>query len=468
MADELWYLDASELARRIRAREVSPVEVLAAHLERIESVNPKINAIVTMVESAEESARAAERAVMGGEELGPLHGVPFTIKDGVDTAKVRTTYGSKLFEDHVPYTDATVVTRLKDAGGVLMAKTNLPEFALAGQTDNRVFGVTENPWRIGYTAGGSSGGEASAIAAGLSPLGVGSDVGGSIRSPAHFCGIAGLKATHGRIPLTGHKYDAVLRAVHVGPMARTVRDVALGLKIMAGADGLDPGALEVPVADTPDLDAPLAGLRVGWHAGEAFGPTDPEIVAAIERAATNLAEAGCDVEEVSLPLLESDDIQTRCLTMINAELALWLESAVAGREDELSANVQRVLGLPLPTLREYLEARDASDRLRQETAAYFSRYHLLLCPVKPTPAYPHETTELHIFGKTVGVLEAGRANVPWNFTGSPALAVPFGWSAVGLPFAVQLVGRHFDETTVLRAAAKLEAAHGADTRRPPV
>lgn len=226
MHEEICYADASKLARRIRDHEISPVEVLNAHLERIEAVNPKINAIVTMVDDSAEKARAAEAAVMRGDELGPLHGVPFTIKDCVDTAGVRTTRGSRLFQDYIPDADAPVVTRLKEAGGVFMAKTNMPEFALWGETDNLVFGRTVNPWNPKRTAGGSSGGEAAAIVSGLSPMGIGSDVGGSIRGPAHYCGIVGLKATHGRIPLTGHWPETLLRALHVGPMARTVRDSA--------------------------------------------------------------------------------------------------------------------------------------------------------------------------------------------------------------------------------------------------
>ena len=199
MSDAICYANATELAARIRAKDLSPVEVLRAHLQRIDALNPTLQAIVTLVDGAMDQARQAEAAMMRGEWWGPLHGVPFTIKDCVDTAGDRTTRGSQLFANYVPNADATVVTRLKQAGGIFMAKTNMPEFALWWETGNRVFGFTQNPWKLGHTAGGSSGGEAAAIAAGLSPLGVGSDVGGSIRQPAHYCGIVGLKATHGRI-----------------------------------------------------------------------------------------------------------------------------------------------------------------------------------------------------------------------------------------------------------------------------
>jgi aspartyl-tRNA(Asn)/glutamyl-tRNA(Gln) amidotransferase subunit A len=261
MPEDIFYADATELAQRIRDRVLSPVEVVQAHLDRIEAVNPKLNALIAYPERVLEQAREAEAAIGRGENRGPLHGVPFTVKDCVDTQGVRTTRGSKLFEDRVPTADATVVKRLKDAGGIFIAKTNMPEFALWWETDNLVYGRTENPWKAGRTPGGSSGGEASAIASGMSPIGIGSDVGGSIREPANYCGIVGLKATHGRIPLTGHWPEALLRFMHVGPLARSVRDAALGLSLMAGPDGLDYYAMPVPIPDVSDLGAP-AGLRV--------------------------------------------------------------------------------------------------------------------------------------------------------------------------------------------------------------
>ena len=267
MTEEICYSDATLLAELVRSKALSPVEVVTAFLNRIEAVNPRINAVVTLAEDALLRAREAEAAVIRGDELGPLHGVPFTIKDCVDTAGVRTTRGSKLFEDRVPEDDAPVVRRLKDAGGILLGKTNMPEFALWWETGNAVFGRTENPWMGGRSAGGSSGGEAAAIAAGLSPLGVGSDVGGSIRQPAGFCGIVGLKATHGRVPLTGHWPETLLRYMHVGPMGRSVRDIDLGLSIMSGADGLDHYAGALPSYESAALDEPLPRLRIGWCAG---------------------------------------------------------------------------------------------------------------------------------------------------------------------------------------------------------
>ena len=465
MNEEICYADATELARRIRDKELSPVEVLRAHVERIEAVNPKINAIVTMVGDAAEQAEAAERAVMRGKPIGPLHGVPFTTKDCVDTAGVRTTRGSLLFKDRVPDADAPVIARLKSAGGVSMAKTNMPEFALSWESENRVFGRTVNPWNFERTPGGSRGGEAAALAAGMSPLGVGSDVGGSIRGPAHHCGVGGLKATHGRTPLTGHWPEAILRAMHVGPMARSVRDIALALEIMAGPDGADPYALPVTVGDVRRLDLPISHLRIGWHAGHAFGPVDPEVQQVVAKAATTLAESGCQVEEVQLPALEKWDA-TSPMTLLKAEGDLCMESLVSGREAELSSNILRILNLPTPSLQEYLDARREIDDLKQGVARYFDSYDLLICPTLPVPAHPHDVMDLQIAGETVAAWLASRSNRTWDWTGLPGISVPFGWSSEGLPIGVQVVGRHYDEATVLRAAASLESTHDAGTRRP--
>jgi aspartyl-tRNA(Asn)/glutamyl-tRNA(Gln) amidotransferase subunit A len=237
---KIFYRDATELARLIRTKEISPVEVIKVHLDRIEMVNPKVNAVVTLMrDNAVNAAKAAEKAVMNGDVLGPLHGVPFSIKDALDTAGVLTQRGSRLFAGNVPAQDATSVARFKAAGGIPLMKSNLPEFSAWTETDNLVTGRTNNPWNLERTPGGSSGGESAAIAAGMSPIGIGSDVAISVRGPAAFTGIAALKATHGRIPYTGHYPSVIQRWWHVGPMARTVRDVALGYSILKGPDGVD-------------------------------------------------------------------------------------------------------------------------------------------------------------------------------------------------------------------------------------
>ncbi len=233
MHEDICYASMVELAARIRTKAASPVEVVNAHLERIEAINPTLNAIVIFAEHAREQAQAAEDAVMRGDKLGPLHGVPYTLKDCIETAGFLCTQGSKLFQNYVSSRDATVASRLQEAGGILLGKTNMPEFALWWETDNVLFGRTNNPWNVGRTTGGSSGGEAAAIAAGLSPLGLGTDLGGSIREPAAFCGIVGLKPTLGRVPYSGIQPQTLVRAFHVGPMARTVQDAAVALSVLS-------------------------------------------------------------------------------------------------------------------------------------------------------------------------------------------------------------------------------------------
>src|SRR5580698_1261020 len=239
MTQEIIFSDATKLAELIRTKEVSPVEVVQAHLDRIAAVNPKINAIVTLAEGALEAAKAAEAAVLAGEELGPLHGVPFTAKDSIDTAGVLTQRGSPIFKGRVPDADATTVARMKKAGGILLAKTNLPEFSYWIESDNLLSGRTRNPWNLDRTPGGSSGGESAAIAAGMSPIGLATDVAISVRGPAALTGVVGLKATHGRIPMTGIWPRVPRRFWHIGPMARSVRDIALAYSLLAGPDGAD-------------------------------------------------------------------------------------------------------------------------------------------------------------------------------------------------------------------------------------
>jgi Asp-tRNA(Asn)/Glu-tRNA(Gln) amidotransferase A subunit family amidase len=468
MHEDICYLDATELSAQIRAKTISPVEVVQAHLERIDAINPKLNAIVTMIQDAQERARAAEAAVMRGDHLGPLHGVPFTIKDCVDTAGIRTTRGSRLFAHYVPAADATVVTRLQAAGGIPLGKTNLPEFALWWETGNHVFGRTVNPWNPERTAGGSSGGEAAAIAAGLSPLGVGSDVGGSIRAPAHYCGIVGLKATHGRIPLTGHWPETLLRFMHVGPMARTVRDLGLALTVMAGPDGQDWYAMPVPIPDITGAQPLSPNIRIGWMAEPGFGPIDADVAAAVARAAEALQQFGCTVEPVRLSGLEYRDCHVLSTILFTAEAGLYLEPIIAGRHAELYPALQRRLSFQVESLREYLTAEAEVEGLRRDLAHYFMRYDVLLCPAVPIPAHPHEASECVIRGQALPPRHVLRATIPFDLTGSPALSVPFGWSREGLPIGVQVVGRHFDEAVVLRVGMALEAMHDATNRHPPL
>ncbi len=465
MSAPIHYRDATELAGLIRAKELSPVEVMKAHLARIDEVNPRINAIVTLLrEEALAAAKVAEKAVLEGAPLGPLHGVPFTIKDAFDTAGVLTQRGSRLFAGHVPTEDATAVARFKAAGAIPLAKTNLPEFSYWTESDNLVTGRTNNPWNVARTPGGSSGGESAAIAAGMSPIGIGSDVAISVRGPAAFTGIAALKATHGRIPYTGHYPTALSHWWHVGPMARTVRDVALGYSILRGPDGRDGYAIlpREAQADRPRIAG--QSIRVGWTSEATFGPVDPEISAAVAAAAAQLADLGCEVEEVSLPFL--GDPLSALMTLVTGELVPYVKALAAGREEQLHAIGKSIVAASDPSVSDFVAAGVKAEALRSAFAGYFQRYDVLLCPVNPMTATPHGAQEPVVNGVKVPWSHVMRATSPFNLSGLPALSVPYAFSTESLPIGIQLVSSWADEATVLRLGALLERRGGLGDRRP--
>ena len=461
------YKDATELASLIRTKQLSSREVVQAHLDRIETINPKINAIVTLLaEDALRAADAAQAAVMSGTELGPLHGVPFTIKDAIDTAGVLTQRASKIFAGNIPEKDATVVTRFKVAGAIPLAKTNLPEFSAWQETDNLVTGLSRNPWNLDRTPGGSSGGESAAIAAGLSPIGIGSDLAISIRGPAALTGIVGLKATHGRIPYTGHWPEVLNRYFHIGPLARSVRDIATAFSILQGPDGID--GLAVHAKSAGPADGPIAGkpLRVGWLVEPGFGPVDREVAAAVAAAANLLKDAGCDVEAVRIPLLEQNNYFDPAILLYGAELGRYVRRFVGNRAAELHYIGKIYVASPDPSLGEYIDAEIKVDKLKGAFAGYFQKYDALLCPVIPFTAPPPGLQEYVVNGEKVPSTHMMRATVPFNLTGLPALSVPFTFSSEKLPINVQLVSEWFDETTILHLGQLIESATDAHNHHP--
>lgn len=467
MTSELVYHDATRLAELIRTREVSPVEVVQAHLDRIQAVDPKVNAIVTIADDALQAARAAEAAVLGGAPLGPMHGVPFTAKDSIDTAGVLTQRGSPIFKGRVPDADATSVARLKAAGGILLAKTNLPEFSYWIESDNLLSGRSNNPWDLERTPGGSSGGESAAIAAGMSPLGLGTDLAISVRGPAAQTGIVSLKATHGRVPMTGIWPRAPRRFWHVGPMARSIRDLAMAFSQLSGPDGLDAFATSTVPYDAGIGRAPDRQLRVGWLVEPGFGPIDPEVGATVRAAADALSDAGAFVEPVRIPALERDfalDVFNKLHVM---EMKPAFRAATAGRrDDELYMMAKTMLSLPDTSLEDYIEADQAAERLRDGYAEYFSRYDALITPVLPIPAHKHGQSSFTINGQTVGATYLQGATVPLNVTGLPGLSMRFGTSREGLPINVQLVGKWQAESTLLHLASLLESVSPVRDLRP--
>jgi aspartyl-tRNA(Asn)/glutamyl-tRNA(Gln) amidotransferase subunit A len=458
MSNELFYQDATKLAELIRTKEVSPVEIMQAHLDRLNAVNPKINAIVTVADDALKAAKAAEAAVLSGEELGPLHGVPFTAKDSIDTARVLTQRGSPIFKGRLPDADATSVVRMKKAGGILLAKTNLPEFSYWIESDNLLSGRSNNPWDLTRTPGGSSGGESAAIAAGMSPIGLGTDLAISVRGPAAQTGITSMKATHGRVPMTGIWPRAPRRFWHVGPMARSVRDIALAFSQLVGPDGQDAFATSTVQFDTGIGRQPYRQLRVGWMVGPGFGPVDPEVVATVKAAAEALKDIGVFVEQVGIPALERDfalDVFNKLHVM---EMKPVFAEATAGRnQDELYKMAKTMLSLPDTSIEDYIEAEKAAERIRDGYADYFTRYDALITHVLPIPAHKHGVEEFTIDGQTVDATYLQGATVPLNVTGLPGVAMRFGTSKEGLPINVQIVGKWQAESTILHVASLLES-----------
>jgi aspartyl-tRNA(Asn)/glutamyl-tRNA(Gln) amidotransferase subunit A len=469
MADTsaIHYQEATALAALIRTKQLSSREVVQAHLDRIQAVNPKINAVVTlMAEQTLTSADAADKAVTSGASLGPLHGVPFSIKDALDTAGVLTQRGSKLFAGNIPDKDATAVARFRAAGGIPLMKTNLPEFSAWTESDNRVTGRTNNPWNLERTPGGSSGGESAALAAGMSPIGIGSDVMISVRGPAAFTGVAALKATHGRIPYTGHYPRVTSHWWHVGPMARTIRDVALGYSILKGPDGIDGYAIHAREAQADGGGLAGQPIRVGWVSDAAFAPVDPEITAAVAAAARQLADLGCAVEEVTLPFL-GDPFGTLA-TLVYGEIVPSIKALAAGRESELHAVGAGIVGTPDPTFSDFAAAHAKVEALRSAFSGFFRKYDVLLTPVTPMTATPHGALELVVNGVTSPWTHVMAATSPFNMTGLPALSVPYALSSEQLPIGVQLVARWLDENTILRLGAMLERRGGLGDRHPMI
>jgi aspartyl-tRNA(Asn)/glutamyl-tRNA(Gln) amidotransferase subunit A len=463
------FLDATELAHVIRTGQISPVEVVQSFLDRIAEVNPRVNAIVTVNgEAALGAAKSAEADVLSGKNPGPFHGVPFTVKDVIDTAGVPTQRGSRLFAGHIPTRDSTVVARYKTAGAILLAKTNVPEFSLWWETDNLLTGRTNNPWNLDHTPGGSSGGESAAIASGMSPLGLGSDLGISVRGPAALTGIAALKATHGRIPLTGHFPRTSLHFWHIGPLARSVRDIATAFSVLQGPDGIDGFAVYPKSANAAQDRMAGSTVRVGWLVEPGFGPVDPEVAAAVASAADVLKDAGCKVEQVRMPILEEMDPLVPYVTLSVADSVLSLKSVVAGRESDVSELIRARVQSPVPDARRCFEAMGQILRLKSAFADYFGKYDAFLCPVIPFTAPRHGRTEYEVNGRKVETRQMMRATALFNMTGLPALSVPYALSSANLPINVQLVSRWLDEETVLRLGLIVEAGNGMKGRRPAI
>jgi len=473
------FSSATEIAAAIRLRRATAVSILEMYLARIQKHNPALNAICTLDEAgARARARQADAALARGELWGPLHGVPMTIKDALETAGVRTTGGYPPLSSHVPKKDATAVARLKAAGAVLIGKTNVPPLSADGRADNPIFGRTNNPWNLERTPGGSTGGGAAAVAAGLSAFDVGSDLAASVRVPAHWCGLFGLKPTEGRVPNTGHIPEVpgtphALRHMNtLGPLARSVDDLAAILKVIAGPDDRDWETAPAPLDDV--LPAALSSYRFRWTTQ--FGSEKPsrETTDAIASLANALSRIGCEAKEGAPVGFDFDDAWETWGEVVIAERVVTQGEAARERVEKLHASLGE---LPVArgaargaraSVADYMVALTRRDRLITALEAFFADCDAWLCPVAYGPAIGHVPfgTPVDVDGRKVPYFLATTAfTSAFNLTGHPAVVLPLAMTKEGLPIGVQVVGRRWSEPALLALAKQLSLVSGPF--RPP-
>jgi len=456
--DTLVWHSAVDLARDIRDRKVSPVEVTEAVLARIEALNPRLNAFcLVTADVARRAAREAEIAVTKREPLGRLHGVPVSIKDVIFTRGVRTTGGSRVFADMVPEEDAIAVARLRAAGAVVLGKTNTSEFGYVALTDNPLFGMTRNPWSLACTPGGSSGGAAAAVASGLGPLALGTDAGGSVRLPAAFCGVYGLKPSYGRVP-EHPTFPGWEHVSHMGIITRSVRDAALMLDVVAGGDDRDRRSLPREAGSYLDAcEEEIKGRLVAWTPDLGYAAVDPRVRTLCENAAAEFESLGCHVEVVN-PGWEDPEGIFR--TIVGAQFyAAWADQLPAAESQLDPKLVTFIRRGGAVTAREYLAALRAVERYWLEAQTFLSRFDLVLTPTVAVPPFAAaEGPPREIGGEPVSVLGWMPFTFPFNLTGQPAASVPAGWTDDGLPVGLQIVGPLRQDRVVLAASSAFEAA----------
>ncbi len=469
MSPDLCYLSARELGNLLRQRQMSATDIVRAMLKRIEALDPEVNAYITvMAEEALAVARRLDDELAAGQDRGPLHGIPVAVKDLYDTAGTRTTSGSKILADWVPDRDAKSVSRLREAGAVIIGKTNLNEFACGVTTTNEHYGDTLNPWDLSRTPGGSSGGSGAALAAGMCTLATGTDTGGSIRIPAALCGTVGFKPSYGRISCQGIM-PLSWEQDHPGPMARTVHDAALMLAAMAGWDEADPVTLRQPVPNyAEELGGSIAGWRIGVDRQYALAGTSGEVGSAFEQALDALAALGAEVVDVSVPGIEGG---------IAGGLLLWKAEAAAIHEEWLRTRLEDYDPRVGPRLRaalsvtgvEVARVQRARRQLIRNLELVFEEVNLLATPMCAIGAPPQGASQVVLDGQEFDVLTAlTRFSRVFNLTGLPAISIPCGFTGDDLPIGLQLVGAIYQDATVLKAAHAFERATEWNLRRPPL
>ena len=465
---ELAFLSIADLSDLIRRKEVSPVEVVDNALQRFDRLDGQLNSAITILtKEARATAQEAEREVVAGHWRGPLHGVPVGLKDLIWTKGIRTTCASKILSNFVPDADATVCTRLKQAGAVIIAKLNLHEFAYGATSTSLHFGRVSNPWNTACLAGGSSGGSAAAVASGLLYGALGTDTGGSIRVPASLCGIVGFKPTYGRVSRFGVA-PLSWSLDHVGPMTRTVRDSALLLNAIAGRDPLDETCCDLPVPDyTAQLNGDINGLRIGVVT-DLFDRVDPEIETAVRAAIKMMEEAGAQIQPVTIPLWDHGVVAA--LLILQAEATAYHEANLRDRPGDYGEDVRLRLeqGLFVTAL-EYVKAQRLRARLLADSDTLFKRVSVLVGPATPIATILPEAREVTMGGQTEDPRSAlTRTARFFNLLGLPVACVPCGFTASGLPIGLQIAAGPFDEATALRVAHTYEQRAGWTSRRPPV
>lgn len=463
MSEDLVFLSMSELAPKLERREISCQELVQASIERTEKIEARLNSYITFLpERALAEAREVDRAIGGGNYLGPLHGIPISIKDLFDVAGIPTTAGARFLLNQVPEKDSAVARRLRQAGTVLLGKSNLNKFAGGESGDNPDFGRMGNPWNPEFSPGGSSGGSGIQVAAGMAALSVGSDNGGSVRIPAALCGVVGLKPTHGRISMEG-MFPRAYTLDHAGPLTRTVEDCAIALQVLAGHERGDSTTLNRPVPSyRQEIKKPVRGLRVGVDRKYA-SLGQPAVLAAFEKALEQLVALGAMFREVSVPSVEA--LTEVMYAVFYPEWGAAHEPWLRERPGEYGFPGARA-ALLIPAV-SYIKAAQRRRLLQAEYARATREIDLLATPTYPLDRRPFGEYPL-VQGKPLSFDDALRYTMPFDLLGLPAISLPCGFSADGSPIGLQLVGRAFDEPTVLRAAYAFEQATEWHRRRPPL
>jgi Asp-tRNA(Asn)/Glu-tRNA(Gln) amidotransferase A subunit family amidase len=466
------YLSAIQMANMIKKKIVSPVEIIEVLIERIQNINPKISAYCTLVaDDAIKEAKIAEQAILKKHEIGPLHGVPFSVKDLISTKGIRTTFGSNVYEDFILNTDAIAIKRLKSAGAILLGKTNTSEFGYKAVTDKPLFGATKNIWDLKKTAGGSSGGAAAAVACGLGPIAIGNDAGGSVRIPASFCGVLGFKPSRGIIPLhpilSGWE-SLYRRLVHVGPMTRSVADAALVMDVISGPHNCDPLTLKLKKFSYLNVEQKsVAGLKMGWCSNLGFAKVDRTVLDTTKNAAKAFSKLDCHLEEVKIdfePTHEAFQLlfAADCAGAVGDNIKIW--------KDKLDKRFARLVEIGLNvSAKEYVKAINQLHLLWNQFEKSFENYDLIITPTVPVKPFIISTEwPKEVQGHKVHSLNYISLTYPFNITGWPAISIPCGWTKEQLPIGLQIAGKKFGDATVLKAAAAFERLVPWNSKKPDI